>query len=190
MKLKSLILAAVLFVALCMNSQAFAASAAADKVVTNVVSDNMVYDSAANKVLFSGHVKVTHPDYILKSDKLQLFLNNSDAGNKSTSAPASGINAGVVQRIIAESNVNIQLPEGRVATCSKATYNVENETLTMEGNPALREGANQVRGDKMIFYLRENRNEVQGRVAVDFISGDSTPRVEETKGANVLGGGE
>jgi lipopolysaccharide export system protein LptA len=132
----------------------------------------MVYDSAALKVTFSGDVRVRHPDFTLKSERLILYLREKQAD-----APAresSPLDAGAVDRIIAENNVDIQLPEGRTANCAKATYTVEKETLLMEGNPVLREGGNQIRGDKMIFYLRENRNEVQGRVAVDFVSGGAS----------------
>lgn len=160
------------------------AAAKTEKALTNVTSEKMVYDSAAQKVTFSGKVKVTHPDFILNSDRLQIFLGESGNGQR----PAGDIDAGVVQRIVAESNVTIQLPEGRVATCAKATYKVDDETLTMEGKPAIREGSSQIRGDIMIFYLRENRNEVQGTVEVDFISGDNPTGGEGLGLGNILGG--
>lgn len=181
----------ILIFSLALSGQAVSAQApasAADKVSTNVTAQNMVYDSAAQKVTFSGDVKVTHPDFTLTSDKLQLFMGGSGSGAPRQTGGDS-LNAGAVQRIIAESNVNIQLPEGRTASCNKATYSVETETLTMEGSPVLREGQNQVRGDRMVFYLREGRNEVQGRVAVDFISGDNPPSLNDSGLGNILGGG-
>lgn len=177
MKRKYLIPA--IFLALALTAPA-AFCAAPAKVVTNVTSDKMVYDSAGQKVTFTDKVKVTHPDFKLNSDRMVLFLTKSDSPRP---AGGEGLDPGAVHTIIAESRVNIALPEGRTATCNKATYNVADETLTMEGNPVLREGPNQVRGDKMIFYLRENRNEVQGRVAVDFISG------AETSGSGRAAGG-
>lgn len=187
MKVKYIILAAFMLAAFLMQTF-FAVAAAPGKVITNVTSENMVYDSAAQKVLFSGKVKVVHPDFTLNSDTLQLFL--GDGGAKAAAGAAragsDAMDPGVVQKIIAEHKVVIQLPEGRTATCSKATYSVDGETITMEGKPALREGANQIRGDRMIFYLRENRNEVQGRVAVDFVSGGEVPSGLNDAG---LGGG-
>lgn len=166
------------------NSSALMAASAGnqEKVITNVTADNMVYDSTAHKVTFSGKVTVTHPDYVLTSDKMQLFLSDRSSGNQRSGE----VDSGVVQKIIAESKVNIKLPEGRIANCSKATYNVDTETLIMEGNPVLREGQSQISGDRMIFHLRENRNEVQGRVNVDFTSGD-TPGFNEA-GFGILGG--
>lgn len=161
---------ALLSMHLCLAAAFAAAPAASGERVaasTNVTAENMVYDSAAQKVTFSGKVKVTHPDFMLNSDRLTLFLADSAQKNAAQS------NAGAVQRIIAESRVDIKLPEGRVATCNKATYTVASETLLMEGNPILREGNNQIKGDKMIFHLRENRNEVQGRVEVDFVPGEA-----------------
>lgn len=144
--------------------------AGSSTVTTNVTAENMVYDSAAQRVTFSGNVKVVHPDFVLSSDRLQLFLAQTQATG---ARDVDRLNTGAVEKIIAESKVNIKLPEGRIATCSKATYTVDSETFLMEGSPALREGNNRIRGDKMIFYLRENRNEVQGKVEVDFVSGDS-----------------
>lgn len=186
MKKSSIGLSAAINIAACLLLAASAFAAAPGKAITNVTSQNMVYDSAAQKVTFTGEVKVTHPDFTLSSDKLQLFM-----GEGASAAQGSDrLNAGAVQRIIAESKVHINLPEGRTATCNKATYRVESETLTMEGNPVLREGPNQVRGDKMVFYLREGRNEVQGRVAVDFIS-DDAPAARDGSGlGNILGGGK
>lgn len=185
--------AATIFIALIFSlslaGTAFAAApAGASKVNTNVTAQNMVYDSAAQKVTFSGDVKVTHPDFTLTSDKLQLFMSQGGSASPRR-AGDEALNAGAVQKIIAESKVNIQLPEGRTASCNKATYSVETETLTMEGSPVLREGSNQVRGDRMVFYLREGRNEVQGRVAVDFISGDNPPSLNDSGLGNILGGG-
>lgn len=167
------------------SAMLFAASQAGqEKVATNVTADNMIYDSTAQKVTFSGKVTVTHPDYILTSDKLQLFLNNGQNGSSQRSGE---LNSGVVQKIIAESRVNIKLPEGRIASCTKATYNVDTETLTMEGKPVLREGQNQISADRMVFYLRENRNEAQGKVMVDFISNDAPSGFNEA-GFGILGG--
>lgn len=176
-------LAGVLLASALLSPSTLWAAAATETVATNVKADKMVYDSAGQKVTFTGNVVVTHPDYTLTSDRLQLFLSEKSSGT----SRAGELDAGVLKRIIAESNVDIKLPEGRTANCSKATYNVANETLTMEGNPVLREGPNQVRGDRMIFYLRENRNEVQGRVTVDFVSGESPPSFNEVGFGSVLG---
>lgn len=186
MKANYLILA--VFMALALPASAgLCAAPQTGKVITNVTSENMIYDSAGQKVTFSGNVKVTHPDFILDSDRLELLLTPSGSASPGGQG-AEGVNPGAVRTIIAESKVRIALPEGRTATCNKATYNVENETLTMEGNPVLREGANQVRGDKMIFHLRENRNEVQGRVTVDFISGGEAPSGLGEGGLGIMGG--
>lgn len=194
MKAKYTVIAVFMLTALFMQSSLAVAAAPAktsSTVTTKVTSDNMVYDSAARKVVFSGNVKVVHPDFTLNSDTLQLFL--GDGGAKATPnaarSMAEGANPGVVQKIIAESKVNIKLPDARTATCNKVTYSVDSETLTMEGNPALREGTNQIRGERMVFYLRENRNEVQGRVAVDFISDGDVPSGLNDAGFGNIGGG-
>lgn len=140
-------------------------------VMTNITADNMIYDSLALKVTFAGNVRVSHPDFTLKSDALQLFL--TESASRGLSGGQDGLSSGALRKIIAESRVNITLPDGKSANCAKATYTVNEEIMLMEGNPVLREGNNQIRGDRMIFYLRENRNEVHGRVTMDFTSGEA-----------------
>jgi len=132
--------------------------------LTNVQSESMVYDSVARKITFSGQVVVTHPDFIMTSDRLLLLLNENDKPG------ADVLNAGAVRCIVAESGVEIRLPDGKNASCAQATYEAEAEILLMEGNPVLRDGASQVRGERIIFYLREDRNEALGGVTVDFSS--------------------
>ncbi|MDL2306672.1 hypothetical protein LJC48_01400 [Desulfovibrio sp. OttesenSCG-928-C06] len=139
--------------------------------MTRVTSDSMIYDSDAGKVTFSKSVNVTHPDFTLNSNKLDLFLAKAESGSKS--GGVSGMDAGKVERVVALENVRIKLPQGRSATCSKATYMVRTETLKMEGNPILREDGNQLGADIIYFYFKENRSQAEGNVKVDFISKDN-----------------
>ena len=90
-----------------------------------------------------------------------------------------------MERIIALENVRIKLPEGRTATCAKATYMVRTEVLKMEGNPVLREDGNQLSADIIYFYFTENRSQAEGNVKVDFTSKEnSSPAGGRSGGAS------
>ncbi|MDR2504352.1 MAG: hypothetical protein LBD82_08265 [Deltaproteobacteria bacterium] len=153
-----------------LTGHALAADPESGIVSTKITSDSMIHDPDAGKLLFSGNVEVVHPDFHLTSDRLQVFL----SGGSGAAKGLDGADAGVVQKIVAESRVKIRLPEGRTASCAKLAYSVATEVLQMDGSPMLREGGNQIRGDQMFFYLRENRNEVRGRVEMDIVSPESS----------------
>ena len=55
--------------------------------------------------------------------------------------------------------------EGREGKCGKVTYYVDKELIVMEQDPVLSEGKNTVSGQKINFYVRENKSEVIGSEA-------------------------
>lgn len=143
-----------------------AASASLETVITNIAAEGMDYDSARQTLTFFGNVRVRRPDFTLRADTLRILLG---AEGKSSPPPgADPLRVGELRRITAESNVRIALPDGRTGDCAKAVYDAATERITLEGRPVLREGASRIRGDTMIFYLRENRQETRGRVEVEF----------------------
>jgi len=162
-------LPALLILILCMSGTAPAAAQSdQDKhSIANVKADNMVYDSNSGKVTFSGNVKVRHPDFYLTSKLLTLTL----AGDtRNTASSTLKIDVGKVETITAEQSVQIELPQGRSASCEKATYTVDTEILVMLGNPVLKEAAgNQIRGNRIVFYFGDNSIDFQGQVELDII---------------------
>ncbi|MDR1125685.1 MAG: LptA/OstA family protein [Deltaproteobacteria bacterium] len=137
--------------------------------VTRITADSMVYDSDNRLVTFSKKVRVVQPDFTMISDSLEMHLSSGGAG---ASAQALGTNmeGGQVEKIIARNNVNIRLPDGRTATCNKATYTVHDEVVVMEGNPVLREDSNILSADIIRFYMKESRSTAHGNVKVDFVT--------------------
>jgi lipopolysaccharide export system protein LptA len=141
--------------------------------VTKINADSMAYDSAKRLVSFRKKVRVVQPDFTLTSDSLDVYLSGNggrDGRNGGSRGLAPGMEGGRVEKIIARDNVVIRLPDGRTATCQKATYTVYDEVLLMEGNPVLREEGNVLSADVIRFYLAENRSTAQGNVKVDFTS--------------------
>lgn len=169
----------VLAVALFMvcAGMAFAAQPASKgpgKVTTKIDAENMVYDSAKQQVVFSRNVTVTHPDFTIKAATMTLYLSSTS----NTGAGGSGgektldVEGGKVERIVAEKNVRITLPEGRKAVCERGTYYVAENRLVMDGTPrpVLTENQNNISANVIYFYMDTNKSEAQGDVKVNFVS--------------------
>ena len=166
-------------------------SAVRRDVPTAVKSDRMQYDAKGQVVIFEGTVYVQRPDFEMWAERITLHLKKKSAkpGKADTAGDAaqgqsgqpgvSGMDAGEIDRIVAERNVRMKR-ENRTGECEKATYTVDNAVMVMEGNPVLHEGDNSIKGEVITFYTRENRSEVRGsgakRVQAVFTSsGDVNP---------------
>ncbi|HCG04523.1 MAG TPA: organic solvent tolerance protein OstA [Desulfovibrio sp.] len=172
-------------------------SAVRRDVPTAVKSDRMQYDAKGQVVVFEGAVYVQRPDFEMWAERITLHLKKKSAkpGKADTAGDAaqgqsvqagqsgqpgiSGMDAGEIDRIVAERNVRMKR-ENRTGECEKATYTVDNAVMVMEGNPVLHEGDNSIKGEVITFYTRENRSEVRGsgakRVQAVFTSsGDVNP---------------
>lgn len=150
-----------------------------NKFPTNITANRMRYEAGNQQVVFEGSVKVSRPDFDLDSNKLTIFF--KDGGNKTeaTDDPLSTMGGGDIDRLIAEGQV-VMTREGRKGTCGKVTYYVDKELIVMEQNPVLSEGKNTVAGQKINFYVRENKSEVIGSESKPVKVHISTPN--ETQG--------
>ncbi len=197
-----------------MAADAKPANAVRRDVPTAVKSDRMQYDAKGQVVVFEGAVYVQRPDFEMWADRITLHLKKKaakpgkenaggetaqgsgqsaqpgqsgqagQAGNPA-SAGVSGMDAGEVDRIVAERNVRMKR-DNRTGECEKATYTVDNAVMVMEGNPVLHEGDNSIKGEVITFYTRENRSEVRGstsqRVQAVFTSSGNVNPLGESKG--------
>ncbi|MFP4071067.1 MAG: LptA/OstA family protein [Desulfovibrionales bacterium] len=124
-------------------------------VPTDITSDRMNYQQDKQRIVFEGNVTVVRPDLNLWSDTLTVYF---------AAQSAQGVQddpAGDIEKIVAEGNVRIER-EGRVGTCQVAVYDMIKQVIVMEGNPVLMDGKNRVQGQRITFYLADNRSEVTG----------------------------
>ena len=173
-------------------------------VPTAVKSDRMQYDAKGQVVIFEGDVYVQRPDFEMWAEKITLYLRKKAAkpgkavAGQGADAPApagpGAMDAGEIDRMVAERKVRMKR-DNRTGECEKATYTVDNAVLVMEGNPVLHEGENNIKGDVITFYTRENRSEVRGtstkRVQAVFTSsGDVNPLGESRDNGSGKGNGK
>jgi len=147
-----------------------ACAAESKSVPTSIKASQMQYDATGQRVLFEGAVHVARPDFELWADVLTVHLDKARQGN-ATNPAGLGMDAGQISRIVAERNVRMK-QANRSATCGKATYTAFDGKIVLERNPVVQEGANQIRGNVINFYTRDNRSEVIGTVEAHFVTPD------------------
>jgi lipopolysaccharide export system protein LptA len=127
----------------------------------NITADRMEYRSEEGIVIFSGNALAVRGDVTLSAEKMKVTL--SEGGEK---------DEGSVSRIVAKGDVNfrqtdLETGKERFATGERGEYDAEGRLVTLTGDPRVWEGKNIITGDKMVFYLDENRFIVEGRVGLE-----------------------
>jgi lipopolysaccharide export system protein LptA len=146
------LVAAVLLLML-MLSLAWAAPQPVEKKATKdrsaqpitVKSDQLQAYNEAKQAVFTGRVVARQDDVTIYSDRLEVYYGESDDE---------------VDKIIASGNVRI-LQTNRVGTGGHAVYESKLGKITLTENPRVSQDTDTVTGKVIIYYLDEERSEVQ-----------------------------
>ncbi|MEA1866921.1 MAG: lipopolysaccharide transport periplasmic protein LptA [Thermodesulfobacteriota bacterium] len=122
------------------------------KLPINIESDLMEATDKSGIVVFTGHVKATRGNLTIHSDKLEVFYEKRKQGGETKKA---------VKKIVATNHVRITLGE-RVGTGEQAIYDKPDEKITITGAAQVLEGPNRVSGERIIFFINEERSVVEG----------------------------
>jgi lipopolysaccharide export system protein LptA len=107
-----------------------------------ITSDRMEVDRQKNILIYQGQVVAIQGDMTMRSDKLTTYF-DPDLQQ--------------IKEAIAEGKL-VQVNQGdRVATGTKAVFDGVTQTMTMTGNPMMRQGNSQVTGEKIIYFMAEDR---------------------------------
>jgi lipopolysaccharide export system protein LptA len=107
-----------------------------------ITSDRMEVDRQKNILIYQGQVVAIQGDMTMRSDKLTTYF-DPDLQQ--------------IKEAIAEGKL-VQVTQGdRVATDTKTDFDGETHTKTMTGNPMMRQGNSQVSGEKIIYFMTEDR---------------------------------
>ena len=107
-----------------------------------ITSDRMEVDRQKNMLIYQGQVVAIQGDMTMRSDKLTTYF-DPDLQQ--------------IKEAIAEGKL-VQVTQGdRVATGTKAVFDGVTQTMTMTGNPMMRQGNSQVSGEKIIYFMTEDR---------------------------------
>jgi len=111
-----------------------------------VSAKTLEWDHKGHKATFHQEVVAQQEDLAIHSDDLIVYFNEDDTD---------------ITRLVSRGNVRIVQMDRR-ASCEEAVYNRIQNRIVLTGNPVIRQGENEVRGDRIIFYVAENRSVVEG----------------------------
>jgi lipopolysaccharide export system protein LptA len=141
-------------------------SLGSNKGPVHIDSDTLELDYKSSNVTYRGHVQVTQGDVTLNSDRLSISydpdaVKHADKPAEGTVKTATpGGDTDRIKEIIAEGNVRIRqgtkLAEGR-----RAVFDQAKQTFTLSDGAVLHDGPNQVAGERVIVYLKEERSVVE-----------------------------
>jgi lipopolysaccharide export system protein LptA len=112
-----------------------------------ITSDWMEVDQKKNTITYKGRVVTTQSEMTMRSETLTAIY---DPEMKQ------------MKQIIAEGKVNAK-QGNRVATGDKAIFDEKAKTVTLTGNPVMRQGNSQVTGSRIIYYIEQDRAVAEGK---------------------------
>jgi lipopolysaccharide export system protein LptA len=118
----------------------------ASRAPIDIVSDTVEANQKENTVTFKGNVVAKQEDTTLYANTLVIRY---EAETKK------------LKEIMAIGSVKIVQLDRR-ATGQKATFQQEENKVVLDGDAVVREGENEIRGERVIFYVDEERSIVEG----------------------------
>ena len=112
-----------------------------------ITSDWMEVDQKKNTITYKGRVVTIQSEMTMRSEVLTAVY---DPEMKQ------------LKQIIAEGKVNAT-QGNRVATGDKAIFDEKAKTVTLTGNPVMRQGNSQVMGSRIIYYIEQDRAVAEGK---------------------------
>jgi lipopolysaccharide export system protein LptA len=111
-----------------------------------ISADWMEVDQKQSVITYKGRVVAVQADMTMRSETLRAYY---DAELKQ------------MTQIVADGKVNVT--QGvRVATGDKAVFDDKAKTVTLTGNPVMRQGNNQVSGSKVVYYMDQDKAVAEG----------------------------
>jgi lipopolysaccharide export system protein LptA len=111
-----------------------------------ITADWMEVDQKQNTITYKGRVVTVQAEMTMRSETLTAYY---DPEMKQ------------MKQIIAEGKVNAT-QGNRVATGEKAVFDDKAKTVTLTGSPVMRQGNSQVSGNKVIYFVEQDRSIVEG----------------------------
>lgn len=158
----SMILHSVVVFVILLSSPEIAASAAAPAKEENkksaagfefnkkdpiyITADWMEVDQKQNTITYKGRVVTVQTDMTMRSETLTAYY---DPEMKQ------------MKQIVAEGKVNAT-QGNRMATGEKAIFDEKAKTVTLTGNPVMRQGNSQVSGVKVVYFIEQDKAIAEG----------------------------
>jgi lipopolysaccharide export system protein LptA len=112
-------------------------------------ANQLEFDYQKNHVTYRGKVHAVQGDLVIDSDTLIVTLDRADDQKEAK-----------LREVIAQGNVVITQGT-RTATGTTAAFSQKDRKIVLMGNPVLRDGPNEVTGDRIVVLLDEGRSLVE-----------------------------
>lgn len=112
----------------------------------NITSDSMEAETKANKVTFRGNVVARQKDMTITSNELTATY--TDDGKE-------------LREVVATGNVRIT-QQDKIAVADSALFLNTERKIVLTGSPKVWQGKDIVSGEKIIYFLDEDRTTVEG----------------------------
>lgn len=124
-------------------------SLSSDRGPVTIEAKELEFDYRTQTLTYRGEVMVTQGDLTLRSERLRVLLNEEGVGSQR------------VREVVAEGEVKIGMGE-RTASGGRAVFDQQAKTVTLSERAVLRDGPNEVTGERVVVYLDERRSIVEG----------------------------
>lgn len=141
-----------------------------DEFPLHITAARLEADQKERTIIFSGQVKATYGDNILYADQLRVYYEPPAAGaapkaaapspEKKETSPLGDLGGEKIDRIVASGGVRFVQGE-KVATGREATYYRKRDEIVLVGNPQVWSAENTLKGERIVFNLKENRVRVE-----------------------------
>ncbi len=121
-----------------------------------ITSETLTINKKENQAFFKGSVVAKKDNVTIFSDNM--LVNYDETGTKIKTIEASG-------------NVKV-LKDTRTILADRAVYIAEEDSITFTGEPVAMDGKNMIKGDKIIYYISEDRSVVSNSKV--FLKNEST----------------
>jgi lipopolysaccharide export system protein LptA len=111
-----------------------------------ITADWMEVDQSKSTITYKGRVVTTQADMTVRSNVLMAYYNPEMKQ---------------INQIVAEGKVNAT-QGNRVATGEKAVFDDKAKTVTLTGNPVMRQGNSQVSGSRVVYFVEQDRAVAEG----------------------------
>lgn len=120
------------------------------------------------RAVFTGNVVVTQGDTVMKCDELHVFYDQDDP--KGTASPKAGTMKAAqpgpggrqsIRRLEARRNVRVTTKD-QTATGALGVFEMKTNTVTLSGGVVITQGANVLKGERLVVDLTTNFAKVEG----------------------------
>ncbi len=145
-----------------------------------VEADHMTSLENKNSVLFTGNVDAKQGDVRIRSDEMTVYYTPEKKGKKGKKKTGKTGSKQQVEKIVCVGNVEVSRDDW-LGTAKKMYYISRTKQVVLVNKAKAWQGPNMVSGEKIIYYIDENRSEVIGSTKTTIVGKDKKKKKSRVK---------